>query len=76
MMETEETLERKSQQSTLQHASLLENFSPYKLDGPDGVHQPLKEKIQATKSKIPVCCLQQMGQLGLFSLTLFFLLSF
>jgi len=48
-----------------------EQTFPVKFNGPDGVHQPLKEKIQATKSKISVCCLQQMGQLGLFSLTFF-----
>ena len=34
-----------------------------------GPRTALKEKIQAIEFKISVCCLQQMGQLGLFSLT-------
>ncbi|RLF39297.1 MAG: hypothetical protein DRN00_02260 [Thermoplasmata archaeon] len=46
------------------------------LDGPDGVHQPLKEKIQATKSKIPVCCFQQMGAVGSVLINFFILLSY
>ncbi|RLF42757.1 MAG: hypothetical protein DRN18_01820 [Thermoplasmata archaeon] len=36
-----------------------------------GPRTALKEKIQAIEFKISVCCLQQMGQLGLFLLTFF-----
>ena len=41
-------------------------------DGSTGLHTALKEKIQATEYRISVCWSQQMGQLGLFSLILFF----